>query len=155
MSCCVWYTTSLHCGRTPPAKMMTSVNLPTSELRYSSRTRSRMPPGYLLWAGLARKQLTSLWTHSSFPSFALTCTSSHLQWSKVMWLSLSLSCQHQSQFPAITAILFWLNCKSVYSYWQHQRRMLNNEVHVHLHVLYTHTHTHGHTYRSGKQQRCL
>ena len=26
------------------------------------------------------------------------------------------------------AILFWLNCKSVYSYWQNERKQLNAEV---------------------------
>ena len=26
------------------------------------------------------------------------------------------------------AILFWLNCKSVYSYWQNERKLLNVEV---------------------------
>ena len=32
------------------------------------------------------------------------------------------------------AILFWLNCKSVYSYWQHQRKLLNEEVVYHISI---------------------
>lgn len=43
------------------------------------------------------------------------------------WVSLSL-------VVSTAAILFWLNCKSVYSYWQHQRKLLNEEVHIYMHV---------------------
>lgn len=40
-------------------------------------------------------------------------------------------CMHQvSAALSPAAILFWLNCKSVYSYWQNQRMQLNKEVHV-------------------------
>ena len=28
----------------------------------------------------------------------------------------------------VAAILFWLNCKSVYSYWQNEKKQLNEEV---------------------------
>jgi len=28
----------------------------------------------------------------------------------------------------VAAILFWLNCKSVYSYWQNEKKQLNVEV---------------------------
>ena len=28
----------------------------------------------------------------------------------------------------LTGILFWLNCKSVYNYWQNERKQLNAEV---------------------------
>ena len=56
------------------------------------------------------------------------------------------------------AILFWLNCKSVYSYWQNERKLLNVEVALDnelftynrkcTHTLNTNqTHTHvSHTY---------
>ncbi len=31
-------------------------------------------------------------------------------------------------------ILFWLNCKSVYSYWQNERKKLNAEVYVYIYM---------------------
>ena len=34
----------------------------------------------------------------------------------------------------LAAILFWLNCKSVYSYWQNERKLLNVEVREHSDV---------------------
>ena len=138
MSCCVPYNNSPFCVRIPPVKMMTSVNLPTSEQKFPSETHSRMPPGYLLWVGLVRKQPTNLLTPSSFLSFVLTCTYNRLPWSKVSRYHTHTHTHTSgavSALPSISAILFWLNCKSVYSYWQHQRKMLNDEVYtVNVHM---------------------
>jgi hypothetical protein len=45
---------------------------------------------------------------------------------------ISIICPHlYIQSSAVEqAILFWLNCKSVYSYWQNQRKLLNEEVQI-------------------------
>lgn len=37
--------------------------------------------------------------------------------------------------PPSTAILFWLNCKSVYSYWQNEKKLLNAEVSIQFGLL--------------------
>lgn len=39
---------------------------------------------------------------------------------------------HWCQCVLSAAILFWLNCKSVYGYWQNQRKLLNEEVDMYI-----------------------
>ena len=44
----------------------------------------------------------------------------------IVCVLLSYPCEQHELTCA--AILFWLNCKSVYSYWQNERKQLNAEV---------------------------
>ena len=108
-------------------KMTISVSWHTSRLRSPSGTHSRMRHDSRWWEGPARKRVQFHSTHSSSPSSVLICTSSPRLWSKVR-----VHCLHQTPHlcDSSPAILFWLNCKSVYSYWQNQRKLLNEEVRV-------------------------